>query len=140
MSGNLAVDPTLVESPELPSTIDETAEVQWTDPAVFDPALSRRGVLAPLRTLMYLVEIPGALQARPAIKLEINPTEERRVSVFAPLLRLGGVGDTLEDATRDLVSTIECLWTSIVDEDPSKLTDDATYLAHRLRSSFRPAK
>jgi len=138
MSGSLAVDPKLVESPELSSATDETVEVQWTDPAVFEPALPTRGALAPVRTLMYLAEIPGLLHARPTIKLEINPTEERRVSVFAPLLGLGGVGDTLGQATKDLVTTIESLWASLVEEVPSSLTDDARHLAQRLRSSFRP--
>lgn len=137
MSQNQSVDLATSEPPELLMSVDETLDVQWKDPAVFDPALSKRGPLASVRTLMYLAELPGFLHARPAIKLEISPTEEGRFSVFAPLLRLGGVGDSFEGATRDFISTIESLWTSLVEEDPSTLTADAGLLARRLRSSFR---
>jgi hypothetical protein len=116
-----------------------TERVLWRDvdsPVVFDPALSKRGPLTSVPTLMYLSEIGGRLRARFPLKVEVAPSLEGRFSVFSPMLSLGGIGVTIEEASRDLASTIESLWCSLVEERPEDLTDDAQQLAHRIRSTF----
>jgi hypothetical protein len=115
-------------------------EPMWRDadsPAILDPALSTRGSLTPVRTVMYLSAIGSRLVARSPIKIEVSPSEEGRFSVFAPALTLGGVGETLEKAATDLATTIESLWESLAEEDADSLTSDAAELADRLKSSFR---
>jgi hypothetical protein len=112
----------------------------WRDadsPAVFDPALSTKGSLTPVRDVMYMRAIGNRLAANAPIKVEISPSEEGRFSVYAPALTLGGVGENLEKAAMDLTTTIESLWDSFANENPDTLTSDALKLSERLRSSFR---
>jgi hypothetical protein len=118
------------------------AEPRWSDAdrPTFDPALSTRGPLTSLRTVMYLSTVAGRLVAKSPIKVEVSPSQEGRFSVFAPVLGLGGVADTLEAAAQDLASTVESLWDSLVEENPESLTSDAILLADRLRSTFDLAR
>ena len=99
---------TFVSADSYPDTVAETflSQAARGEPLGFSPPLSKRGDLVPVRDVMYLRDTPERVKLRRPLKLQVLPTDEGRFEVFAPALDLGGVGDSLEGAAQDLVSTM----------------------------------
>ena len=57
--------------------------------------------------LLYLLPATGTLKKlRAPLKVEVETTELGRVAVYAPAVRLSGIGDDIRDAVVDLSESI----------------------------------
>ena len=116
---------------------DPAVESLWAGrDANWVPPLTRRGLLYPVRTVMYLASIASAPKLKRPLKLEVSPTESGGFEVCAPMLDLSGIGDTLEAAAGDLSGTIASLWSELDGTPTERLAPDAVVLLRRLRTAL----
>ncbi len=70
------------------------------------------------------------------LKLEVERTGDGSISVFSPVLNLGGVGATYRDAVSDLTDSLERLWLEFRDEPYEALHPSAQALRKKLSKVF----
>jgi hypothetical protein len=75
---------------------------------------------------------PGA---RP-IKIEVERTEDGGSIAFAPVLGIGGAGESVMQAIRDLVSTAHSVWEEFRSTPPDRLHPSAKAQLRQLESFF----
>jgi hypothetical protein len=87
-------------------------------------------------TLYYLRELTKGVVLRAPLKVEVATNEDGLVESFAPVLRLSGVGETVDLAVSDLIDTVLGLWDEFSNTPTDKLHSSAVSSLARLRSVF----
>jgi hypothetical protein len=127
---------TLSPSAVIPASRGEVWIQADGDADVFRPPLARRGALVPVRDLLYVQAIHGGPRLGKPLKVELSPTDDMGFDLFAPALGLGGVGETLDMAVRDLESTVVALWSEYSSTPRNQLAPDAIALLEKLQGLF----
>jgi hypothetical protein len=117
------------ENPRLIST--------GADNTIWAPVDGAAGALA---TLFYLRALPDGSHLNFPVKIEMSVLDDGLIDAFAPVLQLGGVGQSAEQAVRDLVATAVSLWQELGHTQPGSLHESGAKALARLSSVFGPAK
>jgi hypothetical protein len=93
-----------------------------------------------LASLFYLHALPGGSKLNAPVKIEMSVLEDGLIDAFAPVLQLGGVGQSAELAVRDLVATAISVWQELGGTDANGLHESGAQALARLSSVFGSAK
>lgn len=87
--------------------------------------------------LAFVLDEAGSPRRLPRpVKLEVEEGEDRAFVVYAPMLKLGGTGNTIGSAAEDLVDTALSLWDELRQTPAEQLDGSAMMLLRRLRTLF----
>lgn len=94
-----------------------------------------------LYSTIYLQQLMLDAESVPVLRqpilLNVSPGDDVSVVVFSPVLNIGGVGDDIESAIRDISGTLYSLWEEYRATPPDELAPSAKRLLRRL-TSFLP--
>lgn len=84
--------------------------------------------------IYYIGELaPEMPTLRAPLKVQLSISDDGLLEADAPALGLSGVGSNVEDAVRDLASTISGLWDEFTHTPPEQLHSSALDVLARLR-------